>query len=290
MTMDHERLTLVRDTDRERYIAALLAPADRRADLMALFAFDAEMTRIPQAVSQPLLGEIRLQWWRDVLAPLLTDAGRAAPLPARTGHPLADDLLALARRRALPGGLLHGLIDARSAELSDQPLSDEGQLSVYLSKSEGAVFALAARILAPGRPVEAGMALPDGVCESAGRAVGWVKLAQAVLAGRSNADLLVPISLWPMRDRSGTQAEGVRARGAHRLLDLARLECDRLRPTVAGLPRPLRPALLPLALVPRYVTHLRRAAVGGHLPPRAINPLLRLWTLWRASRAAQLIV
>ena len=80
-------LAIVRAADRDRYISALLAPADRRLDLMTLYAFDAELARIATTVSEPLLGEIRLQWWRDALAPLLTDAGRAATHLERTGHP-----------------------------------------------------------------------------------------------------------------------------------------------------------------------------------------------------------
>ena len=58
---------LVRQVDRDRYLAALFAPEDKRADLLALYAFNAEITRVRDIVTEPHLGEIRLQWWQDTL-------------------------------------------------------------------------------------------------------------------------------------------------------------------------------------------------------------------------------
>src|SRR5687767_346179 len=79
-------MELVRTADRDRYLAALYAPEDRRADLLALYAFNAEISGIRDRVSQSLPGEIRLQWWRDVIAARDADAG--------AGHPVAEALLA----------------------------------------------------------------------------------------------------------------------------------------------------------------------------------------------------
>ena len=58
---------LVRDTDRDRYLATLFAPAEKRDALFALYAFDAEISRVRDLAREPIPGEIRLQWWRDVL-------------------------------------------------------------------------------------------------------------------------------------------------------------------------------------------------------------------------------
>src|SRR5689334_20676146 len=59
---------LVRRHDRDRYQTALFAPADRRDALFALYAFNYEVARVRENVSQPMLGQIRLQWWREVIA------------------------------------------------------------------------------------------------------------------------------------------------------------------------------------------------------------------------------
>jgi phytoene synthase len=55
---------LVRRHDRDRYMTALFAPAARREALFALYAFNYEIARVREAVTQPTLGQIRLQWWR----------------------------------------------------------------------------------------------------------------------------------------------------------------------------------------------------------------------------------
>ncbi|MGD9769012.1 MAG: squalene/phytoene synthase family protein, partial [Pseudolabrys sp.] len=58
---------LVRHADRARYLSALYAPEPARGHLYALYAFDAEIAKIGDIVHEPMAGEIRLQWWRDVI-------------------------------------------------------------------------------------------------------------------------------------------------------------------------------------------------------------------------------
>lgn len=84
--LDPDVLTLAR-TDRARYLTALSAPHHVRPALFALLAFDAEISRIPQVVSEPMLGRIRLQWWLDALPGII--AGRGP------GHPVAKALAPL---------------------------------------------------------------------------------------------------------------------------------------------------------------------------------------------------
>ena len=78
--------------ERDRYLAALLAPRTLRDDLIAIAAFAGEIGRIPTMVSEPMIGRIRLQWWRDVI-----DAGDRA-----TGNPVADALNTSTARHTLP--------------------------------------------------------------------------------------------------------------------------------------------------------------------------------------------
>lgn len=282
-------LALARGHDRDRYIGALLAPADRRTPLLTLQAFDADLARIPVGVSEPLLGEIRLQWWRDALGPLLTDAGRAEGAgQARTGNPLADSLMDVARRYRLPGGILHGLIDARSAELSDAPLADEAQLAGHLAKTDGAMIGLAAQILGHGT-LDANAA---AAVHGAGQSIGRVRLARDLMAARPTAELLVPLSIWSQADRDNSDAETVaasRRKATALLLTRASETYEQVRPVLASLPRTLRPAFLPLALVPRYVTHLQGQLAGGEAGYRDLNPMVRFWTLWRAGHKARML-
>ena len=71
---------LVREVDRDRYLAALFAPADRRDALFALYAFSAEISRVRELAREPMPGEIRLQWWREVLLGERTGEAAAHPV------------------------------------------------------------------------------------------------------------------------------------------------------------------------------------------------------------------
>jgi 15-cis-phytoene synthase len=282
-----DRFMIVRAHDYDRYISALLAPADRRADLMLVYAFDAEMARIPLSVNEPRMGEIRLQWWRDALSPLLTDAGQESNPSPRTGHPLADALSTLARDARLPAGLIHGLIDARSTDLDDAPLRDDAELWSYIAKTDGAVLALAACILAPSPPP-----VLDAMTTAAGRAIGLVRLARRLSTGDRGAELLAPLTVWPLDNRhthAGDEAAdsrfaAARAKAIQHLTVLATTEMERARRELSKLPHALRLAFLPLALVPRYVAHVQQIVANPALAGHDINPLARLWTLWRARR------
>ena len=98
--------SVVREGDRDRYIASLFAPADRRPHLHALYAFDRELSLVPHRVHEALAGEMRLQWWRDALA------GEARGDAA--AHPVAAALLDTVARCGLPVEPLDALIDARA--------------------------------------------------------------------------------------------------------------------------------------------------------------------------------
>jgi phytoene synthase len=58
---------IVRAADKDRFLATLFAPANRRGALFALYAFNVEVARVREVAREPMAGEIRLQWWRDAL-------------------------------------------------------------------------------------------------------------------------------------------------------------------------------------------------------------------------------
>lgn len=89
------------------YLAALSAPAQRRAGLLSVWAFEAELARIPQTVSEPMMGRIRLQWWLDALPAI---AGGRAP-----SHPVAHALAPLAPDL----GALGALAESHNFDLTD---------------------------------------------------------------------------------------------------------------------------------------------------------------------------
>lgn len=130
--------TLVRRVDPDRWLSSrFVADPAARADLIALYALDHELTRIPQVVSDPLMGEIRMTWWREGLEEIAD--GR----PPRA-HPVLQAVAA----GALPAPALAALAEARLGDL-DGPRSGE-QALVHADATEGLVMALAARRLSNG--------------------------------------------------------------------------------------------------------------------------------------------
>jgi phytoene synthase len=129
----------LKTTDPDRWLATrFIADADRREDVMALYAFDRELERIPAHVTQPMLGEIRLAWWREAVEE--TFAGK----PARA-HPVVEALSVAIGRRKPDAGLFETLIEARHRDLDPAPLGEDA--IEYAEQTAGSVMALAASML-----------------------------------------------------------------------------------------------------------------------------------------------
>jgi phytoene synthase len=153
---------LVRRGDPDRFLAVLAAPPDTRARLFVLYAFNLEIARAPWVTAEPLIAEMRLQWWRDVVANAASGAARA--------HEVAGPLHALIRDYGLPVGVLDRLIAARRWDIHREPHVDAQSLGTYLEDTGAGLMWLAARALGA----------PDGA-ETAVRAYGWAAAAAGYL-------------------------------------------------------------------------------------------------------------
>ena len=121
--------SLVRESDRPRYYATLFAPAAARPDLFALYGFAVEIARVPDQVSDPTVGEIRLRWWQDSLVDTIA-AGSAGSTPALRA--IADTI----SRQRLPLAAFTAMIEARCADLYSDPPATVADLEGYLGETE----------------------------------------------------------------------------------------------------------------------------------------------------------
>src|SRR5688500_3964622 len=135
---------LVRDNDPDRYFAAFFAPADKRPHLSAHYAFNRKIARVREAVSDPMLGEIRLQWWRDALQGEARGDVRANPVAAAL-----DDTIVAFR---LPRQALVDLVDARVLDLYDDPIPTLNDLEGYCGETSSSLIRLASIVLTGGDP------------------------------------------------------------------------------------------------------------------------------------------
>jgi len=125
---------IVRRHDPDRFLAALFAPPTRREALFALYAFNHELARAREAVREPMLALIRLQWWREVVEGTAKRHEVATPLSA-----------AIAQGLLLPADLL-GMIDGREAE-AQEAIHDWVAWHAYLAATAGGVMVAAGRAL-----------------------------------------------------------------------------------------------------------------------------------------------
>src|SRR6201993_4547541 len=95
--MNQAIAALVRRHDPDRFLTALFAPPDRRDALLTLYAFNHELARAREVVSEPPLALLRLQWWREVVEGAARRHEVAEPLAAAIDAGDFDraDLLAL---------------------------------------------------------------------------------------------------------------------------------------------------------------------------------------------------
>jgi phytoene synthase len=276
--------TAARAFERDRYLAALLAPSAVREDLLGLAAFAGEIGRIAGYVSEPMIGRIRLQWWREALE----------QTPA-TGNPIAEGVRSLIAR--LPECHAHfaGVIDAREHELDAAFPASDTELDAHLVATEGAMFSLAMRIC--------GDRLPDpGIATGAGRSYGIARTLVELPALLAQRRLLLPRTLLQSNEIPPEALyEGIAVtHPSHpQLMHMTGVLAARARAASVALRGPRGSvscariaALLPVALVEPYLALVEqawsRSGLASARPALDLSPFKRVWTLWRAHRTQRL--
>jgi 15-cis-phytoene synthase len=251
----------------DRYLSALLAPVAARDDLLALAAFAGEIGRIPLIVTEPMMGRIRFQWWRDVIENR-----------ADGGNPIASAFISAANRHELETAAVIRFIDAHELTLDDAPFADDEALRAHFAATEGLLLACAVTLLGPGVNL-ADMDHPEHI--AATNAYGMARLLAELPATLAAGRVLIPRAqlsanhLTP--DTVLAAAAGNTPQWRALLGDLvasARLYNQTSAATLAALPATHRSALYPLALVESYL----RASVSG----QSVQPLERIRRLWFA--------
>jgi phytoene synthase len=268
---------LVRSHDFPRYAATLFAPAAERRALLALYAFNVEIVRVRDQVSQPLPGEIRFQWWTDLFSGLVHGSAE--------GNPVAAELLRAVRDFDLPVEPLSLLVDEHQFDLYNDPMPTLTALEGYLAATSSALFGLAARIMAP--PSEA----VEHLARHAGLAQGIVQVIANMPRDAAHRQLFLPQQVLAshgcqMEDVfAGKETPNLRA-VLEQLAGEAQQHLTTALSLLAEVPAPARAAFLPLA---QARADLKRLSQPGRNPfiPQPSSRLRTLWTLWRASRSRE---
>ncbi len=266
---------LVRGHDFTRYASTLFVPPEQRRALLALYAFNIEISRVRIQVSQALPGEMRLQWWTDMLA----GVGHGGV----EGNPVAAELLLAIRYANLPIEPLSRLIEEHQFDLYNDPMPTQAALEGYLNDTSSVLFSLAARIA--GWHSES----IEHAARHAGLAQGIAQVMAALPLDSSRRQLFVPAQLLQQRGVStnevfaGKQTQKLRA-VLDPLIGDALEHLATALTLLPSVPPDARPMFLPLAQVRRDLEWMARPDSDLFVPNPA-SRLRTLWTMWRASRS-----
>jgi phytoene/squalene synthetase len=239
---------LVRRGDPDRFLSAMTAAPALRGRLMTLYAFNLEVARAPWVASEPMLAEMRLQWWADAIAGIFDGTA-----PRR--HEVVTPLAALIAETGLPRAPFEVLIEARRADAYPAPHAD---VRAYLDATSGGLVVLAAQALGA-----------DGADCAAARQAGFAFGAAGLLAARADLEARGRPPFPPGTDRAALAAE---AQAALRTARRTRI------------PPPARAALRAGWLAPGILAQVRAAPQTPPRPPSEFRRRLGLLALTLARR------
>ncbi len=277
---------LARRLDRDRFLCALFAPSDCREALFTLLAFNQEVARIREAVRDPLLGEIRLQWWRDSIAEIY-DSLHNRKDAAGGGHQVLAPLGRAVRLYGLRRSHFEALIDARARDFDNRPPVDEADLVDYATNTSAGLQAMFLQVLGCS-PRDCSQSSRAAAEKAAGHVgIGWALtgLLRAVAGHGREGRVMLPARLL---EGAGLGSDHIPKRGSAGQLSLvvkavakrARGHLGRAREERKSVPRHLHAALFPAILADGYLGNLERA---GHDP---FDPGLERGRLGRQLRLA----
>ena len=259
---ERELIQHVRAGDYDRFLAIQLAPAQARLALYILTAFNLELARIAEAVNEPMLGAIRLAWWREALEEIM--AGRN---PRQ--HPLVAWLAELHREQAALFPLLLQMVDAREAEFAPELLASDVQWCAYLAGTAGALHRAWALVLKPGMPPEALAQVEKHAIAYAMtglvRAIafhtsrGWKRFSAERIAEFNLVGLHPSVVLTPFVERLLKEAD------------------ESVEPSA---PPPFWRGILPLKALSALAAQHRKTLRANSCDPYR-NYSLKLWSVWR---------
>ena len=267
----------LREQDKDLYLASLFFPDDKRGPVQALYAFAADIARIPFLVSEAALGEIRLQWWLETVDAIYQGEPQ--------DNPVAQGLSEAVKAGDLPKHALLNLIKAHQFDLYSDPMPSLTDLEGYLGETHSAVIQMSAAILNAEDALECAEA--SGL---AGVAYGLAWLMRALpfwLARHSNfipSDMMAArgLNVTKLREPEFEAARGVllaelREHATARLIQARKLDWT-IKPQ-------LKAAFLHVALTEPYLDAIRNAGSRLVQKPVDISQWRKQWIMWKAAKS-----
>lgn len=263
--------------DRDRFNATLLLSGENRPAVQALYAFAAEIAQVRERISEPGAGEIRLQWWVDVL-----EGKRASE--ARE-NPLAAELLAALKRFELPVLPLQRLLAARRFDLYNDPMVDFNAFEGYAGETSSILYQLAAIIVNGGR--DAGAAQAAGHLGVAHALVGHLR-ALPLTARRGQ--IVLPWSVFAATGAGENEylagkSSPAMCKGCAMLREKAAEHLNEASQAIALLPADVRVVFAPVAVLKSQLKRLNEHGQAPFMTPPDLADWRKIAALfWWARR------
>ncbi len=270
----------VRAFDKDRYLAILLAPLAAREHLVALYAFNIEIGKIREGVSEALLGEMRLTWWCEAIEAIYHgDVG---------DHPVVMALERAIVECALPRQPFLDLLKARQFDLYEVPMKTVAEFDAYAGATSSVLFHLAGIIIAG--PAAAKSADASG---HAGVAYALQGLIRAAPIHAQRGQLYLPLEVLEhsdvvMRDYFSTTMTPALGAAFRELHDIAHYHLALAEEHLAIVADGVFPAFLPASLIKPYLNKISSHNYDPFARPIKTSQFKRQWRLWRAARKGRL--
>lgn len=264
---------LLKEGDRERFLSVLFAPKICRGALASLYAFNIEISRIRETVREPMIGEIRLRWWRDAI-----ESGQTGE-----GNPVLNALLATIGRYGLPKVALLRYCDARVFDLYNDAMPDVSALEGYCGETASTLLQLSCQILdSSAAHFASDVSGHGGVAQALCGLLRSLPIIKArgqcyfpsTMGAPSPSDFLISslASKDKPQDKLLTAA-----------IALARQHYEKFYEAFFDLPESLKPAFLPLAIVPKALQQLEKKGADALTECVNLSPLQRFFLISKAA-------
>ena len=268
---------IVRNHDRNRYLAALFMLEDKRPHVLALYAFNAEISRIAGQVSEPQLAEIRLQWWLDVLDGIYGGKPQS--------HPVAVALAEAIKLGDLPRHALVNLAKAHQFDFYSDPMPDQTALEAYLGETHSALIKMSAMILDQDAALECAEA-----CGLAGVAYGISKILHQLPLSQRLQQCFLPQDWLAQRglharDIYAAESDAAISVVLAELRALAQKRLAELRKVVWTIKPSVAAAFLHVAVAEPLLAKAQTRGTGVLRQGCDISALRKQWVLWKAAKS-----
>ncbi|MBB5074287.1 phytoene synthase [Bartonella callosciuri] len=274
-------LDILRATDRDRYISVLFAPKKKRRALAALYAFNVEVARIRETVHDPLIGEIRLRWWYDSIA--------NGEMQNSKNNPILSDLFTAMTLFNLPRTAFLHYCNAQILDLYHNPIETLHELKAYCGETASTILQLSCQILDP----DAAKDFKDvyeygGIAQGLSGVLRLLSFMQSRYQYYLPADILKSVGINREELQSNWVSDKQKCYIVEAMVALSRDYYTKFYEHSTFLPKTLKPALLPLAIIPASLQKAIQLGAAVFQESATLSLLHRYWLITRTAISGNL--